>query len=141
MDLTQHLKRQIAFSKGTFGPGERTNGILAHMRKEIEEVAESEGSASEWVDLVILAFDGLTRSFLAEGYNTDGAALMAVKTLEAKQAANESREWPDWRQSSQDEPIEHVRAAGLEGMDRVFADSVRDEDQVQRGANETRDGM
>ena len=61
MDLKQHLMRQMAFSKSTFGSGTRTAGVLDHITKEIEEVRESGGSAEEWVDLVILAMDGLTR--------------------------------------------------------------------------------
>ena len=41
MDLKQHLIRQMAFSKATYGPGTRTNGVLDHLSKEIEEVRES----------------------------------------------------------------------------------------------------
>ena len=61
MDLKQHLLRQMAFSHATFGPGTRTNGVVDHIRKELVEVLESNGSADEWVDVVILGLDGLTR--------------------------------------------------------------------------------
>lgn len=34
MDLEQHLLRQRAFSRATFGPGARTQGVLDYIRKE-----------------------------------------------------------------------------------------------------------
>jgi len=69
MGLKQHLLRQMAFSRATFGPGRRTNGVLDHIAKELDEVARSGGHSSEWVDLVILSLDGLTRSLL---FNSGG---------------------------------------------------------------------
>ncbi len=61
MNLKQHLIRQMAFSHATFGPGERTEGVIDYIRKELIEVEEADGESSEWVDVVILALDGLTR--------------------------------------------------------------------------------
>jgi hypothetical protein len=37
MDLKQHLIRQMAFSHATFGPGERRDGVIDHIRKELIE--------------------------------------------------------------------------------------------------------
>ena len=116
MDLKQHLIRQMAFSKATYGPGTRTNGVLDHMAKEIEEVRESNGSSDEWVDLVILALDGLTRqlSFCNEGdkriKTAEEIADAACRIIVGKQDRNENRTWPDWRTMSADKAIEHVRA-------------------------------
>lgn len=114
MDLYQHLLRQMAFSRATFGPDERTAGVCDHIRKELVEVA-NEGSplnrADEWVDVVILALDGLTRALRAAGMRSDMAAGEAVAMILRKQAKNESREWPDWRTAAPDKAIEHVKPA------------------------------
>lgn len=112
MDLKQHLIRQMAFSHATFGPGTRTNGVIDHIRKELEEVATAGGSAHEWVDVVILALDGLSRQLaFCNGSRADPerVAETACNMIAGKQARNEGREWPDWRTQSQDRAIEHVR--------------------------------
>lgn len=116
MDLQQHLIRQMVFSKATYGPGTRTNGVLDHIKKEVEEVRESGGSADEWVDLVILALDGLTRqlSFCNGGDHrtarSSEIAQTACNMIVGKQDRNENRTWPDWRTMSADKAIEHDRS-------------------------------
>ena len=112
MDLKQHLIRQMAFSHATYGPGERTQGVCDHIRKELVEVLEGGGEAAEWVDVVILALDGLTRRLAyATGERADPkmVAEIACNMIEGKQTRNEARQWPDWRTQSQDRAIEHVR--------------------------------
>lgn len=115
MDLKQHLIRQMAFSKATYGPGTRTNGVLDHIKKEIEEVRESNGSSNEWVDLVILSLDGLTRQLSFCNNENERIltsaeiAQMACDLIAAKQDRNENRNWPDWRTMSADKAIEHIR--------------------------------
>jgi hypothetical protein len=112
-DLVAHLKRQMAWSHATFGPGERTAGVIDHMRKELVEVEESDGDSSEWVDLVILALDGLTRRLAFVGNNGRGdpkiVAETACQMIVGKQTRNEGRDWPDWRSAPADKAIEHVR--------------------------------
>lgn len=54
-DLVTHLHRQIAFSERTFGPGERTEGVVDHITKELAEVLAGGGELEEWVDVVIVA--------------------------------------------------------------------------------------
>lgn len=114
MNLEQHLIRQMAFSHATFGPGERTKGVIDHIRKELIEVEQSEGSADEWVDVAILALDGLTRrlAFVGQGERADPSrvAKMACAMIVGKQTRNEARNWPDWRGQSADKAIEHVRS-------------------------------
>lgn len=114
MDLELHLRRQIAFSRGTFGPGERRGGVIDHIRKELVEVEQSDGSAAEWVDVVILALDGLTRRLVAVGHDTNLAAAHACQMIVRKQTRNEARDWPDWRTASPDKAIEHVRNSTCE---------------------------
>ena len=35
MNLLEHLRRQREWSESTFGPGNRTQGVLDHIRKEL----------------------------------------------------------------------------------------------------------
>lgn len=109
MDLEQHLKRQIAWSRATFGPSERRAGVIDHIRKELVEVEEAHGEAAEWVDVVILALDGLTRRLIYAGADIEVAARQACRMIEGKQGRNEMRTWPDWRNAPEDKAIEHVR--------------------------------
>ena len=53
---------------------------------------------------MILAFDGAWRA----GHNPE---IIAV-TLLSKMAENMRREWPDWREVGEDNPIEHIRREG-----------------------------
>lgn len=116
MDLKQHLLRQIAFSEKTFGPGPRSEGIIDHVRKELEEIKGApfhSMKAAEWVDVAILALDGLWREIREcdpEFYaNDELVALDACAMIEAKQSKNEDRKWPDWRTAEPGKAIEHVR--------------------------------
>lgn len=113
MDLKQHLIRQMAFSHATFGPGTRTEGVADHIKKELAEVAEANGSSDEWVDVVILALDGLTRQLAycnGERNDPEQVAAIACQMIVGKQSRNEARDWPDWRTADRDKAIEHVRA-------------------------------
>lgn len=113
MDLKQHLLRQMAFSHATFGPGTRANGVVDHIRKELVEVLESNGSAAEWMDVVILGLDGLTRQLAyCTGVRRDPetVAAEACAMIRGKQTRNEARQWPDWRTASADSAIEHVKS-------------------------------
>lgn len=116
MDLKQHLIRQMAFSHSTFGPGTRSTGVLDHIGKEIVEVREalrqgSQVAAAEWVDLVILSLDGLTRQLAycnGERRDPELVADDACNMIIGKQTRNESRSWPDWRTAPQGKAIEHI---------------------------------
>lgn len=101
MDLLGHLERQRAWSERTFGPGSRLHGVLDHIRKELSEIEAKPDDLSEWIDVIILGFDGAWRA----GYTPEQIVLALV----AKQAKNEARRWPDWRNLSPDKAIEHVR--------------------------------
>lgn len=105
-----NLTHQRVWSERTFGPGERTKGVIAHIRSELDEVAAAPGDLSEWCDLLILAFDGAMR----QGFS--GADVIAG--YHAKMRENYRRKWPDWRNFSQDEPIEHVRDNLVKKVDR-----------------------
>lgn len=115
LDLQQHLARQMVFSRATFGPGARTEGVLDHISKEMVEVHESVGTSkhiSECVDMVILSLDLLTRAIWAGSdyqISADEAAGDACYAILTKQQKNERRDWPDWRTAPVGKAIEHVR--------------------------------
>jgi hypothetical protein len=125
MNLIEHLTRQVAFSRATFGPSERTEGVIDHIRKELVEVEECTTSAEraeEWVDVVILALDGLTRAIreshrdgtvsdVFDPFEPDSGRIARVATgmILGKQNRNELRDWPDWRTAPADKAIEHTK--------------------------------
>lgn len=114
-DFEAHLVRQMAWSRATFGPGERMNDVLDHITKEIEEVRKGHGDSAEWVDLVILALDGLTRRLWASSdykMSAGEVAQIAIAMVVGKQSRNEVRDWPDWRTADPNKAIEHVRGNG-----------------------------
>lgn len=124
-DFEAHLQRQIAFSRATFGPGDRTDGVIDHIKKELEEITQEPANTrhTEWVDVVILALDGLWRSLENHSYaahkltpfapdyesRTDYIAYMMTRLINEKQNKNELRDWPDWRTADPNKAIEHVR--------------------------------
>ena len=99
-DLVAHLHRQRAFSERTFGPGARASGVIDHIHKELKEIESNPDDVSEWIDVVLLAFNGAWRA----GHSPEQIA----KALAAKQSKNESRQWPDWRKAEPGKAIEHV---------------------------------
>jgi len=100
MNLIQHLKRQHTASITLFGPGARSQGIVKHIKEELDEILAAPSDLEEWVDVMILAFDGALR----EGHTPEDIAAGIIK----KQAKNESRNWPDYRNYEVDEPIPHI---------------------------------
>jgi hypothetical protein len=113
-DLVAHLTRQMVWSKATFGPGARMDGVIEHIGKELTEVVSAPDAhkASEWVDVAILALDGLTRQLWATNPNADAhdIARMAAEMILKKQSRNEHRTWPDWRAADPGKAIEHDRS-------------------------------
>ena len=106
--LEHILETQAAWSRANFGPGQRQEGVLDHISKEIKEVRESNGDPYEWIDLVILSFDGLLRQLQHESLiSPKAAAEKAVKMLLAKHQVNHMRDWPDWRTADPNKAIEH----------------------------------
>ena len=108
-DLVKHLQRQIEFSVRTYGPGDRTEGVCDHIRKELAEVqadaAAGAATLPEWVDVIILGFDGAWRS--------GATPEQIVAAIVAKQTKNEGRRWPDWRTADHGKAIEHERTADV----------------------------
>lgn len=99
MDLVDYLNRHINWSDQTFGRGARTGGLVKHIQKECEEILAKPDDLEEWIDVMILAFDGAWRA----GY----APREIVDMLERKLYKNQQRLW----KVSEDPnvPNEHVR--------------------------------
>ncbi len=107
--MTEYLTRQWDWSKRTFGPGRRTLGILAHIRKELLEIEAKPDDLSEWVDVAILAMDGFWRH--------GGRPEDLLPALQAKQDKNFARTWPT--PTSEDEAVEHDRSGEIAATDGV----------------------
>ncbi len=102
-DLAEHLRRQRTWSYHTFGPGPRSKGVIDHIRKELSEIEANPTDLEEWIDVIILAFDGAARA----GHSPEDV----IAALVAKQAKNESRQWPDWKSQPTDKAICHIPSA------------------------------
>ncbi len=94
-----YISAQHAWSVSTFGPGRRTLGITAHIRKELAEIEADPDDVREWIDVIILALDGYWR----HGGKPEDLAEM----LEAKQRVNFERAWPAIK--PEDQPMEHLK--------------------------------
>lgn len=103
----KHVGRQRAFSETTFGPGLRTTVVVDHIRKELLEVLAAPEDLEEWVDVILLGFDGAWRT------GADPQAI--IDAIKAKQERNEQRDWPDWRTATPGEAIEHIRETRAAG--------------------------
>jgi hypothetical protein len=99
-DLIAFLMRLRVWSSRTFGPGRRADGIVDHIKKELKEVEKDPMDVFEWIDIVLLAFDGA----MTAGWTPPEI----VKALLEKQRTNELRLWPDWR-LHQGKAIEHIK--------------------------------
>lgn len=96
------LERMAEFSDRAFGPGKRTAGLIQHICKELDEIELDPTGPGEWVDVLLLAFDGARRHG-ATSEETIGA-------LWTKLRINEQRSWPDWRTAPEGTAIEHDRS-------------------------------
>ena len=97
--LREFIKRQIKWSMKTFGDGLRTQGVTGHIEKELAEIRENPMDLGEWIDVIILAFDGAWRT----GHSPNEI----MRALRDKQLINLKRQWPDLR--DKDVPVEHIK--------------------------------
>ena len=96
-----HILRQRNFSAKAFGPGKRHKGITNHIRDELREIEENPEDLEEWVDVIQLAIDGAWR----QGYSPR----QITQAMKGKLDKNEARQWPDWKQTHEDQPIKHIK--------------------------------
>lgn len=98
-----YIIKQREFSEKTFGPGDRLQGVIDHIRKELIEVLEKPKDLAEWADVIILAIDGAWRSGASPQH--------IINAVHRKLDKNIARQWPDWRTQPVDKAIEHIRSA------------------------------
>lgn len=85
VDLVGFFDDKARWSISTFGDDIPMEGVIRHLRKELDEVERDPKDLEEWVDVIFLAMDGAQRS----GFS--GKALV-VKMIE-KHQKNLRREW------------------------------------------------
>ena len=103
-DLKFYLVRQRLWYLSVFGPGQRDAGLIKHIKKELDEIQDSPGDIEEWIDVIILAFEGALRNARSVDPVED-----VIDCLQKKQDKNLARTWPDWVKQDPEEPIEHVK--------------------------------
>jgi hypothetical protein len=103
-DILQILQEHIEWSTKTFGEGDNTEGLCKHIEKELGEIRDDPQDPMEWVDVIILAFDGLWRLM---GPNPEEM----IALIQHKEEINFLREWHVENFQS-GKPIEHVREDG-----------------------------
>lgn len=96
MNLFSFLVKRNRWSLKTFGEGKKTTGILKHIHAELDEVQAKPDDLTEWVDVILLAFDGAYR----QGFTPYDVC----NAIEAKHEINTKREWP---KVADDEPTFH----------------------------------
>lgn len=101
MNIIDYMRRQLEFSRETFGPGKFKDSIINHIILECEEArnAAPPHDLDEWVDILTLAFTGAMRA----GYTP----LDIMRSLESTLERNKRRKWP--LPKNENDPIEHVR--------------------------------
>lgn len=100
--LLQYIHRHKKWSKKTFGYdglGDRVEGVLKHIEKEINEVRNDPNDLMEAIDILILGFDLAWRM----GYTPNEI----VSALIEKQNINRERKWPV--NVDKDKPTEHIK--------------------------------
>jgi hypothetical protein len=103
MDLAFYLARQRQWFLKVFGPGQRDEGLIKHIKKELDEIRDPPGDIEEWIDVIILAFEGALRNA-----KSVAAVEEVIDCLQMKQDKNLARTWPDWTERNPEEPIEHI---------------------------------
>lgn len=104
-DLSKKLSlfsRIKYWSEKTFGSGNRTIGLIEHIREELKEVQDKPDDLKEWVDVILLAFDGYWRN------GGDPDQLMDI--IEKKFNENQNRKWN--KPTPDDKPNFHVKVRG-----------------------------
>ena len=101
ISLRHYIDNQIDWSFKAFGPGERTKGIIDHIRKELKEIEAKPDDVEEWIDVIILALDGAWRA--------GSSPSQIMEALEYKQIKNQKRQWPDWKTAEPGKAMEHIK--------------------------------
>jgi hypothetical protein len=94
------FEKHIAWSLTTFGAGDNTEGLCKHIEKELNEIRANPKDVIEWIDVIILAFDGCWRL----GYSPQEI----IERMNDKIELNRNRRW-QVENFQTGKPIEHLR--------------------------------
>lgn len=103
------IRQQITWSSQTFGPGERCDGLIDHIVKELAEIHKDPHDMLEWIDVMILAIDGAWRNCFPPDMSPAEKARRILEAYINKMETNKKRKWPDWRKFTDGQAIEHIR--------------------------------
>lgn len=98
----EFIDKLYAWSLEAYGPGQRTAGILDHIRKELYEIEKDPQDLEEWIDVILLALNG------AQRLNVGGEAIL--EAFYKKCIKNVKRTWPEWKDLDPNKAIEHDRS-------------------------------
>jgi hypothetical protein len=101
VNIHEYVTAQMAWSRRVFGPPKFTDPerLCRHIEKELGEIRKHPTDCEEWIDVVILAFEGAWRA----GHSP----LTIARTLQDKQEKNLARKWVI--PTDPTTPIEHDR--------------------------------
>jgi len=102
LHLVDFIEEIGKWSDSVFGVGKRSKGIVDHIHKELDEISANPHDLFEWVDVMILAFDGARR----EGYSPEAICNVLVR----KHKINAARKWGP--NTGEEKAIEHIRDEG-----------------------------
>lgn len=130
-DFARFFDSKARWSLDTFGPGDRYAGVIAHIRKELEEIEKAPTDLVEWVDVIFLAMDGAWRSAGADGEDV-------VRAMLAKHDRNLRRAWPDWRTLEPGAVSQHLKTAdedcdATKTYESSVAESYADDEKASSG--------
>ena len=104
--LIRHI---MSWQRATFGSEYREAGLIAHIKKELEEIEAAEDLKHlEWLDVIFLAIQGY---HTALGETPRDAATSLGFDLNDKLEENMRRKWPPLGTVPPSAPIEHDRNA------------------------------
>lgn len=101
-DLIAHLTRQAAFSRATFGPGPRTEGVIDHVKKELREVEK--------------CYEPRTRTVITGSY-------ISPESMKRVESTREEPVEIDPKEQHEDAALEWADVAilGLDGLTRAIS--------------------
>lgn len=111
MTFEQTYRQIYEWHLKTFGPHDKTKGIIDHIDKELLEVELEPDKLEEWIDLMILSFSGACDVAKRHYPRASSKEIVSVvfSALKSKLKKNKARQWPDWRTAEPGKAIEHIK--------------------------------
>ena len=97
---SEFIDDKYQWSLETFGTAQRAEGIVADIRSELLEVLAKPDDITQWVDVILLALDGMSR----QGFSGEEI----INAIIAKQKINTTRKWSVTKPEA-DQPTFHIK--------------------------------